>query len=136
MKHILVPYDGSEHADKAFLMALDFARKYQAKMTILSIARISEPPEDQETEAAIEEAREKYEVLFEKLRKKAGEDIQLNFEIKPGHAAQQIVLYAEKNNIDHIVIGHRGNTFLSRWLLGSVAKQVMIYAPCAITIVR
>jgi len=60
----------------------------------------------------------------------------LNFEIKAGHPAEQIIFYAEQNDIDHIVMGHRGNTFFQRWLLGSVAKQVMIYAHCAITIIR
>lgn len=136
MKHILVPYDGSEQAEKAFDLALDFAQKYKAQMTLLSIARLPEPPEDEETEAVLEEAQKKYESLFENLRKKAKSQVQLNFQIKSGHPAEQIIYYAEQNAIDHIVMGHRGNTFFSRWLLGSIAKQVMIYAPCAITIVR
>ncbi|MGE3320493.1 MAG: universal stress protein [Candidatus Berkiella sp.] len=41
-----------------------------------------------------------------------------------GHPAEQIIYYAENNDIDHIVMGHRGNTFFHRLLLGSVAKQV------------
>jgi nucleotide-binding universal stress UspA family protein len=137
MKNILVPYDGSEQAEKAFDLALDFAKKYQASMTTLAIARLPEPPEDEEAEAVIEDAQSKYKELFDKLKKKAdGSVLQLNFEIRAGHPAEQIIYYAEQNNIDHIVMGHRGNTFFRRWLLGSVAKQVMIYAPCAITIVR
>lgn len=138
MKHILVPYDGSEQAEKAFDLALDFAQKYQAKMTVLSIARLPEPPEDEEAEAIIEDAQGKYKELFDQLKKKAEsyQPLQINFEIKAGHPAEQIIYYAEQNDIDHIVMGHRGNTFFQRWLLGSVAKQVMIYAHCAITIVR
>jgi len=46
------------------------------------------------------------------------------------------VLYAEQHDIDHLVVGHRGHTPFDRWLIGSVARQVLAYAPCAVTIVR
>ena len=137
IKHILVAYDGSEQADKAFALALDFASKYQAKLTVIAVARFPEPPEDVETEAMIENAEEHYKELFKILNDKA---ILLGvnpvFKIVVGHPAEQIVDFAEQQGVDHIVMGHRGNTFFHRWLLGSVAKQVMIYAHCAITIVR
>lgn len=41
----------------------------------------------------------------------------------------QISAYAENQGVDLIVIGHRGKTF-ERWLIGSVAKKVISYAPC------
>lgn len=137
IKHILIAYDGSEQAEKAFALALDFASKYQAKLTVLAVARFPEPPEDVETEAIIENATEHYNELFKILNEKAVL-IGINpiFKISAGHPAEQIVDYAEQGKVDHIVMGHRGNTFFNRWLLGSVAKQVMIYAHCAITIVR
>ncbi|MCW8410507.1 universal stress protein [Legionella sp. PATHC035] len=138
MKHILVPYDGSEQAEKAFDVALEFAAKFKSKITVLSVARIPEPPEDEETEAIVEAAEKQYEELFKKLQAKATASLslKLNFEIKGGHPAEQIIYVAEEKEVDHIVMGHRGNTYFKRWLLGSVAKQVMIYAHCAITIVR
>lgn len=37
---------------------------------------------------------------------------------------------------DHIVVGHRGHTLFERWLIGSVARQVIAYAPGAVTVVR
>jgi len=58
------------------------------------------------------------------------------FETAVGHPAEQIVRYAERNAIDHIVVGHRGHTLFDRWLLGSVARQVIAYAHCAVTVVR
>jgi nucleotide-binding universal stress UspA family protein len=56
-------------------------------------------------------------------------------EVLVGHPAEQIVRYAEAHRIDHIV-GHRGHTLFERWLLGSVARQVIAYANCAVTVVR
>ncbi|NTW36308.1 MAG: universal stress protein [Syntrophobacteraceae bacterium] len=37
---------------------------------------------------------------------------------------------------NHIVMGHRGESFLQRWLLGSVAKRVLSYAHCTVVVVR
>ena len=53
-----------------------------------------------------------------------------------GHPAEQIVIHAEKLGVDHIVVGHRGHTLFERWLIGSVARQVIAYAHCAVTVVR
>ncbi len=47
-----------------------------------------------------------------------------------------LVIYAEGHSIDHIVVGHRGHSLFERWLIGSVARRVIAYAPCAVTVVR
>jgi nucleotide-binding universal stress UspA family protein len=60
----------------------------------------------------------------------------MQFEVVVGHPAKQIVRFAEANGIDHIVVGHRGHTLFERWLIGSVARQVIAYAHCAVTVVR
>jgi len=49
---------------------------------------------------------------------------------------KQLVLYAESRGIDHIIVGHRGHTLFERWLIGSVARQVIAYAHCGVTVVR
>lgn len=47
-----------------------------------------------------------------------------------------MVRYAKQHAVDHIVVGYRGHTLFERWLIGSVARQVIAYAPCAVTVVR
>jgi nucleotide-binding universal stress UspA family protein len=59
-----------------------------------------------------------------------------HFHVSVGHPAEQIVRYAEQHGIDHIVVGRRGHTMFERWLIGSVARQVVAYAHCAVTVVR
>lgn len=44
--------------------------------------------------------------------------------------------YAEKNSADLIVIGTRGLGGFKRLLLGSVASDVVRYAPCPVLVVR
>ena len=57
LKAILGAYDGSESATKAYQFALDLAKRYEAKLIVLSAARPPEPPEDIKTEAMLESAR-------------------------------------------------------------------------------
>ncbi|MFT3857307.1 MAG: bifunctional serine/threonine-protein kinase/universal stress protein [Aquabacterium sp.] len=49
--------------------------------------------------------------------------------------AQAIVEFANKNQVDHIVMGARGNSALRRYL-GSVSAQVVAQAHCSVTVVR
>ena len=137
MKHILVAHDGSAPADRAFDFALELARRFGSELSVLSVARPPEPPDDVETEAIIESAKEHYEHAFDRLRGRVTETgVRAAFAVVVGHPAEQIVHYAENHAIDHIVMGHRGKSFFRRWLLGSVSKQVIHYAHCTTTIVR
>jgi eukaryotic-like serine/threonine-protein kinase len=50
-------------------------------------------------------------------------------------AAAALVEFAERNQVDHIVMGARGNSALRRYL-GSVSSQVVAQADCTVTVVR
>jgi len=49
--------------------------------------------------------------------------------------AAAIVEFAERNQVDHIVMGARGNSALRRYL-GSVSSQVVAQSDCTVTVVR
>jgi nucleotide-binding universal stress UspA family protein len=137
IERILVAYDGSEQAEKAFHFALEIARRFDAGLFVLSVARPPEPPEAVETEAVIESATEYYRKGFEALADSARQaGIEPHLEVRVGHPADQIVHYANELGADMIVMGHRGKSFMARWLLGSVSKRVLSYAHCTVTIVR
>ena len=137
MKQILVGYDGSQPADRAFDLGLTLAAKFDAALHVLAVARPPELAEDVETEAIIDSAREEYERRFALLRANADKaGVEASFVVAVGHPAEQIVHYAETHHIDHILLGHRGKSFFARWLIGSVSKQVIHYAHCTTTIVR
>lgn len=137
INRILVAYDGSEPATKAFTFAVDLAGKYQAALTVLAVSRPPEIAEDVETRAILENSRKHYRRLLEPLqRKAAAEQIDVHTEVVVGHPAEQIINYAERHKIDVIVMGHRGKTFLERWRLGSVSQRVLQYAHCPVIVVR
>ena len=133
MKHILIAYDGSDSARRAFDQAVDLAKRYAAQLTVLAVSRPPEFGSEVETEAVMENSLQHYRDLLEPLKALASE---ARFEVAVGHPAVKITTYAEANGIDLIVLGHRGETLFERWLIGSVAKKVMSYAPCSVLVVR
>ena len=53
-----------------------------------------------------------------------------------GDAASELVHHAGQHNTGTIVMGTRGHTGLARLILGSVARNVLMHAPCSVLIVR
>ena len=137
MNKLLVAYDGSKQSEKAFKQALEIAVKFSAKIIVLSVARLPEPPVAVELEAVLDSATEHYQGHFKCLKELAESlGIDSKFEVRVGHPAEQIVHMANEEKADAIVMGHRGESFLQRWLLGSVAKRVLSYADCTVVVVR
>ncbi|MGD9788190.1 MAG: universal stress protein [Sulfuricellaceae bacterium] len=137
LKKILLAYDGSDSSDKAAELALDLAGKYGAELRVLAVARPPEFAEEVDALAILENSRRHYHDVLRPLKAKVeAAGVTAHFEVAVGHPAEQIIYHAERYGVDHIVMGHRGRTFFEGWLLGSVAKQVMSHASCAVTIVR
>lgn len=137
IKRILMAYDGSAPADKAYAFALDLAKKYGAEIQVIAVARPPDFGDDVETDAILENSVKHYEKTFAPLKvKAAAQRINPQFEVVVGHPAEQIIYRAEEYKADVIVMGHRGKTLFERLRLGSVSKHVIHYANCAVTIVR
>jgi len=136
-KKVLLGYDGSPSAANALDFAADLARAFSAELHVLSIARPPEFGDDVEARAVLERALKHCEDALRPARTRlANAPFPTQFHVATGHPAEKLVSYAEANRIDHIVVGHRGRSLFERWLLGSVARQVIAYAHCAVTVVR
>jgi len=152
-KRILIAYDGSKPANKAFHTALDLAEKYQATLQVLALVRPPDLVADFETvlsavnpweyaesiemETMLKRAQERYLQQFVLLRERAAQSAVVpEFQVSVGHPAEEIVGQAEEKSIDLIIVGHRGMGLFEHWLLGSVAKAVIAHATCAVLVVR
>ncbi|MCY1212864.1 TRAP-T-associated universal stress protein TeaD [compost metagenome] len=136
---ILVPYDASPTADKAFDMALKLmtGKAKDGILHVLSVARPPEIAEDVGTEAKLEHARAYYSAHFSTLgRRGKAHGIVPDFHVRVGHPAEQIVEYADELDVEVIVMGHRGRSPIERWLVGSVARAVIDHANCPVLVVR
>jgi nucleotide-binding universal stress UspA family protein len=137
IRKILRGYDGSELADAAFAFALELAREFAAELHAIAVVRPPQFGDEVETRAVIENSRRHYEKVLGTLSERlAKQPVAFRSSLVVGHPAEQIVRYAEEHSIDHIVVGRRGRTLFERWLIGSVARQVIAYAHCAVTVVR
>jgi nucleotide-binding universal stress UspA family protein len=137
-RKILLAYDGSEPARKAFDQCLEMAGCFGAQLSIVTVVRPPEFAEDVETEAVIETARARGQSELGKLlaQARAAGGVAPAVHIRVGHPAEQIIAAAEDWGADLIVTGHRGRGLFERWLLGSVSRVVIAYARCAVLVIR
>ncbi|HXY05824.1 MAG TPA: universal stress protein [Burkholderiaceae bacterium] len=134
---ILVAYDGSESAGHAFDLACDVAKKYEAVVRVIAVVRPPEFGEEVETEAVLEHSMQHYRDVLQPLHERAkAAALTAEFDVIVGHPAERIIVDAEKWGAKLIVLGHLGRGLVGRWLIGSVAKQVMHHAPCAVLVTR
>lgn len=144
IRKILVAVDGSNSSLNASTFAIDFAKRYDAELIVLSI--ISPAPSSQfeydnigrVTEIETTE-KEKAEQDLDKVKQKATENkvmVKIEVLIKYTSIVKEIVEYSEDNKVDMIVIGSRGLTGFKKMLLGSVANGVITYSHCPVLVVK
>lgn len=79
------------------------------------------------------------EMWFEEFNRNAIENnIQLKTELINSQRPVDYVLleYAEKENIDLIIVGTRGRSGFKKLLLGSVASEVVKYSHCPVIVIK
>ena len=158
---ILVAIDGSEMSMKAAVYAIDIANRKGKEevesvqligLTVIDLTKLSHSffatASGYYGAKELEEKRKEAQQWLDKVEKLAVKEnnnnndvnnIQFKSEIiehpisKVGSA---IVDYAERENVDLIVIGTRGRTGFKKMLLGSVASDVVTYAHCPVLVVK
>lgn len=136
---ILVATDGSELCKKAVETGIEISKMSGAKLyAIYVIVPTTHSPRDFGWEkAAMEHFRtegEKATGFVEDAGKAAG--VEVESLLLEGHPADKIVEFAEENDVDMIVMGTLGKTGLDRFLLGSVAENVVRHSKVPVLVVR
>ncbi|MCZ6791868.1 MAG: universal stress protein [Candidatus Dadabacteria bacterium] len=145
-KNILVPIDLSEKSDTALTYALNIAQLTGAKITVIFVLRLDiyaqEIPAgalELATEQSIKSFNKSASQIKKAFDSKRGtsKNIKMETEVIYGMSeAVKISQYAEKHNIDLIVIHTHGKTGITRFLLGSVTERVVSAAQCSIIAMR
>ncbi len=139
-KKILVPVDLSDDHPGEITFAVDLARLLDAQVVLLHVVDYVPTVLPVELPAGypapqLDVVRESAErKLAEAAKRFDGLDVKQVVEI--GAAAHEIVLCAERESVDQIVVGSHRHGAIARMLLGSVAERVARTAPCPVTIVR
>ena len=127
VKNILVLTDFSACSQKALVYAVNVARTYKSKLTLLHIV----PPQLRlpQLRAAWGEMKQLH---FDLLSKGVLRDIHLQLLVKRGKNWNVISRILKLQSTNLIVMGTHGRTGLKKLILGSFVESVFRQAPCAV----
>ncbi|KEA63536.1 Universal stress protein UspA and related nucleotide-binding protein [Marinobacterium lacunae] len=143
-KRILLPADGSEGAFKALKLAVELRKVHDAELMILSVFR-----HHSLREASMSMVRPRDPEHMDDLMKSYAREVAESFKryaleqecpgvrafVKSGHTAKTIVEFAEKNDVDLIIVGSHGLGEAEQLLVGSVSQKVVGMAKCPVLVV-
>ena len=140
--NILVPFDLSKQSTRAFKTALDLAKKYNSKITLLTCLEGDAWHHmfyDARADKALIKKQKKVTLShiakLETLADKSNITIKTQI-VQSISVVKDIVAYAKSRKIDLIVMGSHGRTGADKLILGSVANGVTQKASCPVLIVK
>jgi nucleotide-binding universal stress UspA family protein len=144
-RHLLITLDGSRLAEQVLVPALAVARCSQAKVTLLRVV-----PELSGADMAtldncergmgrrlVDEMNEDAGDYLALAADRFGEDDQpIALAVRSGPAAETILEYAERHDVDMVAMTTHGRTGLRRWIYGSVTQKILHHLPVSMLVAR
>jgi nucleotide-binding universal stress UspA family protein len=138
IKNILIGCDFSPDSGAAFDYGLSLAQEFQSELHLAHVIETSIYQELHKTESPVEEEIQK-EVqtrLIQKLQEMVPEEARNwckpRTSLLDGHPYEELAGYAEKHDMDMIVLGTRGHGLVKSLLIGSTTDRVVRRAPCPV----
>jgi nucleotide-binding universal stress UspA family protein len=143
-RKILVPLDGSLLAEKALPYAVWLSKQSGGQIIFLRVvpsaviapARYSIAEADSWLARQSEERQDAEEYLAVMMQRGDLQPLHPQPLIYEGDAAEMIVRAAEHLDVDAIILSTRGRGGLARWILGSVADQVVRSTSIPVLLIR
>jgi nucleotide-binding universal stress UspA family protein len=133
---VAVGTDGSATADQAVREAAEIARRFGARLVLLSAFKESDAPASQ-TDVELQWAvssQARVLTLLERVEAELGQDgIDCETRVDNGDPADVLVKLASECGADLLVIGNKG---MDRRVLGSVPNSVTHKAECSVLVVK
>ena len=143
MKKIMCATDHSELAQKAEVFAANWAKDLGAELIYAFVSQIMDAGisvvrRGSSMTILKETALQEHEVLNhpKEVAAEAGIPEPQCVLLRSRKVAFALIEYANKNGVDHIVIGSTDRAGIPNLGLGSVAAKVVKAASCAVTVVR
>ncbi len=140
-KKILVALDNSDYAERVMRQAIELAQLYKTSLAGISVIDNAYRGDCDESDPWACMTRDywatAYQTVIDKCTEIANEKgICYSHEMVNGNPAEEIIKYAEKNNMDIVVLGHLGKTAAAGFTIGSVAQKVAAYSRSTVLIVK
>jgi nucleotide-binding universal stress UspA family protein len=132
-RRVLVPLDGSEVASGVLLVLDDLTRTHGSQLVLLRV----DPDTPETPEARLQRSRNLRQSLepFKDLLKETGHP-RVGTAVAFGPVAHEILEVCARENASMIAMSSHGRSGVSRWLLGSVAENVLRHCEVPILIRR
>jgi nucleotide-binding universal stress UspA family protein len=135
---ILVPLDGSENSLRALEKAVQIAKKFNGKITLIHVYSVSylavTPTQVYRYVKAIR--KNGTDILADGKKRVTAEGVQVETLLSEGHTVEEILKTAREGDFDLVVIGARGISRIREILVGSVSDGVTKHAPCPVLVVK
>ena len=142
---ILVPTDFSEYSDRALGQALDIAKRYNAKVFLLHVVHqdiystglaftLSEEAVQQIKDGTVPWAQESLQKQLDSFPQASEVDVVTN--VRQGVPYEEILKEGKENGVDLIVIASLGRSGIAKYLIGSVARNVLKGSKCPVLLTK
>ncbi len=132
---IMCATDGTKNSEHAVAFAADLAKRLAANLTFLMVNPVLLERGSRAFLLTEEQVKKGLDAAA-KLAASAGVADARCVATKARDVGGAIVLYAEENGVDHIVVGSGSKGAASRLLIGSVSNDVVNKAHCPVTVVH
>jgi len=115
---ILVPLDGSALSELALPYPEELGQKLGSAILLLHVCKPGDAQYFHMDQLYLER-------ILETTRMRMGERAKVESVVLSGNPAEQIIDYAEENNIGLLTMATHGRSGIKRWVLGSIADKVV-----------
>ena len=129
IQRILCPVDFYPALERAVDYAVALAKNYEARLTLLHVVAPILPTAygvRVDLKSLVEALKEESARKLQQLSKKAeSADVSVEYIVRTGDIHQEIQRIVRSAKIDLVVMGTHGRRGVERWVLGSVAEQLL-----------
>jgi nucleotide-binding universal stress UspA family protein len=135
-RNILLAYDGSPDGREALAQARNLASTSGATVRLLAIIDPAENMLAVEGMSFVPDNQRfvTQSVLDAGVRRLQDAGCTATNDVRYGNPAEQIARSAREMKADLIVVGHRDQSSLVRWLNGSVGASILHHPPCSVLV--
>jgi len=132
-KRIVVGYNAYFTSEKVIKVAKEHARAFNARLYVVS--SVVGHSLDEEGKLSNEEAAKRLDLLKASL-KEEGIPHEMHMIVREKKAGEDLVRFANENNIDEIVVGFKERSAIGEMVFGSNYRYIIAKAPCPIVTVH
>jgi universal stress protein A len=141
-RHMLAPTDFSEFSKQAIVFALELAKKFGAKLSILHVVELPPYPVEGYVAPSLTATflddleRQASQELAQVVPEAESAGVEVARLVTVGSPYRKIVDMTEAEQVDLIVMATAGRTGFSHLIMGSIAERVVRTASCPVLTIR